>query len=58
MIRLAIGMVIGGLIVAYFPTVGSEVRAVTNSTAREIQSATEPTLIERLEKDVIDELRK
>jgi len=58
MIRILIGMVLGGLIVAYYPTAGRDVRAVTNDLATELKKATEPTLLERLEEEVISDLRK
>ena len=57
MFRILIGMVLGGLIVAYTGT-GRDVRSVTNEMATELKKATEPTLLERLEEEVIDDLRK
>lgn len=58
MIRFAIGFIVGALVVAYYPTAGTEVRSITNKAAKEVQSATEPSLLEKLEKDVLSDLRK
>lgn len=40
MIKLAIGFAVGALVVAYYPTAGTEVRKLTNTAAAEVESAT------------------
>jgi len=38
--RIILGIVVGALIVAYYPTAGDRVREITNTAASEVESAT------------------
>jgi len=66
MIRLFLGIIMGGLVMAFFPEAGREVRKATNSLAHEVETATsEEDTWQKLEEDTIsllqekvDDLRK
>ena len=57
--KIIIGIIIGGLIVAYYPTLGHEVRRITNTAAKEVESATaEEAKWENLYKETIKSLQE
>lgn len=59
MIKFVIGFVVGALVVAYYPTVGYEVRKLTNTAAAEVEAATsDEAKWERLYKDTIKSLQE
>jgi len=66
MIRLFLGIIMGGLVMAFFPEAGREVRKATNEVAVKVEQVTsEDETWQKLEEDTIsllqekvDELRK
>ena len=57
MIKLAIGFVVGALVVAYYPTAGYEVRKLTNTAAASVERATsDEAKWERLYRDTVQAL--
>ena len=59
MIKLAIGIVIGALVVAYYPKAGTEVRKLTNTAAAEVESATrDEAKLEQLYKETLKALQE
>ena len=56
--QLISGFVFGMLTVAYTPDLGMKIRALTNSAATEVQSATEEeTLWRQLQEQTVDDLK-
>ena len=59
MIKLAIGFVVGALVVAYYPTAGYEVRKLTNTAAAEVERATsDEAKWEQLYNDAVKSLQE
>jgi len=59
MIKLAIGFVVGALVVAYYPTAGYEVRKLTNTAAAEVERATsDEAKFEQLYKETLKALQE
>lgn len=55
--KFVIGIVVGVLVISYFPDAGDKVREVTNMAASEVEAATAPTPMKKLE-EMVDEYRK
>jgi len=57
--KFIIGLIVGALVVAYYPTVGYEVRKITNTAANGVADATsEEAKWEKLYKDTIKSLQE
>jgi len=55
--KFIIGIVIGIMIVSYYPVAGEKLRSVTNTVASEVESVTAPTPMKKLE-DLASEYAK
>ena len=55
--KFVIGLIVGALVVAYYPNIGYELRSVTNNIAGKVEGATAPTPTEQIE-GMLNGLRK
>ena len=55
--KFVLGLIIGGLIVAYNPSVVDDIRVWINTAADRVAEHTEPTAVEQF-KDTIDDLSR